>query len=103
MLKGNVAFGARLVTRHNDGEPRYRTARETMPKPRRSTPTMSRPAWPAVSETELPEVCSNCGDPLPLEGWHPLRASTDADGTFRVYAFCDADCLEEWEETGGGS
>lgn len=60
---------------------------------------MSRRVGLAVSESELPEVCANCCDPLPLEGWHPLKATTDADGTFRVYAFCDADCQEEWEET----
>lgn len=50
-----------------------------------------------MPESGLPDVCSNCGTSLSEEGWHPLRATTDPDGTFRVHAFCDEECLNAWE------
>lgn len=43
-----------------------------------------------------PKICENCGVEIDTMEWHPLVTQTDADGNFRVYAFCSEDCREEW-------
>lgn len=43
-----------------------------------------------------PKICANCGTQIDTKEWHPLVTRTDADGRFRVYAFCDEDCQDEW-------
>lgn len=42
-----------------------------------------------------PKTCENCGVRIDTSQWHPVVAE-EVDGTFRVYAFCDASCRDEW-------
>lgn len=46
-----------------------------------------------------PKICGNCGDQIEIKKWHPVVTRTDEDGSFTVFAFCDEDCWDEWEET----
>ena len=43
-----------------------------------------------------PEVCATCGDEIDGSEWHPVRATRDENGEFRIYAFCSEECLEKW-------
>lgn len=43
------------------------------------------------------DACANCGAEIDGSEWHPVRATHDEDGEFRIYAFCSEECLEEWE------
>ena len=43
------------------------------------------------------EVCAYCGDEIDSSEWHPVRATHDEGGEFRIYALCSEECLEEWE------
>lgn len=43
-----------------------------------------------------PKICANCGSQIETKEWHPLETMIDDDGNFRVYAFCDAECRDEW-------
>lgn len=52
---------------------------------------------PDVTREDAAEVCTNCGDEIDSTEWHPVRATHDEDGEFRIYAFCSEECLEEWE------
>lgn len=45
-----------------------------------------------------PKICANCGSEIDTKEWHPLVTRTDDDGNFRVYAFCDEDCRDEWTD-----
>lgn len=46
-----------------------------------------------------PKTCANCGTQIDTTAWHPLVTRTDDDDTFRVYAFCDETCREEWVDS----
>lgn len=46
-----------------------------------------------------PKTCANCGATIDTKEWHPLMTETDGDDTFRLYAFCDRDCQEEWAQS----
>jgi hypothetical protein len=43
-----------------------------------------------------PRTCATCGGPVDVKRWHPVATGTDADGEFRVYAFCCQSCRDEW-------
>ena len=43
-----------------------------------------------------PKICANCEKQIDTMKWHPVVTRTDDDGRFRVYAFCDEDCRDEW-------
>lgn len=45
-----------------------------------------------------PKSCANCGVAIDTEEWHPLVTRTDPGGNFRLYAFCDENCRNEWDE-----
>lgn len=45
-----------------------------------------------------PKSCANCGTQIDTAEWHPIVTRTDDDGSFHVYAFCDEDCRDEWQE-----
>lgn len=45
---------------------------------------------------DQPKTCANCGEPIDMKDWHPVVTRTGPDGDFRVYAFCDEDCRDEW-------
>jgi len=55
------------------------------------------------ARADEPKTCTNCGARINTTEWHPVTAETDADGNFRVYAFCDEGCRDEWGDTGDGS
>jgi hypothetical protein len=44
---------------------------------------------------DRPKSCAHCGKRIDTTEWHPV-ATVDDDGAFRVYAFCDEDCRDEW-------
>ncbi|WP_345409693.1 DUF7576 family protein [Haladaptatus pallidirubidus] len=44
-------------------------------------------------------VCTNCGDAIEIESWHPVLAETDADGSFHLYPFCSSHCRDLWNHT----
>lgn len=50
------------------------------------------------TRADEPKICANCGDRIDTKEWHPVVTRTDEDGTFRVYAFCDEDCRDEWKD-----
>ena len=50
----------------------------------------------ASARADEPKVCGNCGAGIETKEWHPLVTRTDDDGRFRVYAFCDGTCRDEW-------
>lgn len=54
-------------------------------------------AEPSVRADE-PKSCANCGTQIDTTEWHPLVTRTDDDGSFRVFAFCDGDCRDEWAD-----
>lgn len=37
-----------------------------------------------------------------MENWHPVVTRRE-NGDFRVYAFCDEDCRDEWTDTDAGN
>lgn len=45
-----------------------------------------------------PKTCAHCGTQIDTTEWHPLVTRTDDDGTFRVRAFCDDGCRDEWAD-----
>lgn len=53
----------------------------------------------SVVRADKPKVCANCGQQIDTSDWHPLVTRTEADGTFRVFAFCDATCRDTWATT----
>lgn len=60
------------------------------------------------TRADEPKICANCGTQIDTKEWHPLITQTDDDGRFRVYAFCDEDCRDEWRNndsnnTAGGT
>lgn len=40
--------------------------------------------------------CTNCGDPVDTDEWHPVQSYKGADSV-TVYTFCSESCAEEWE------
>ncbi|WP_049970503.1 DUF7576 family protein [Haladaptatus cibarius] len=44
-------------------------------------------------------VCTNCGDTIEIESWHPVLAETDATGSFHLYPFCSPHCRDLWNRT----
>lgn len=49
-----------------------------------------------ATPADEPKTCANCGTRIDTTEWHPVVTRTDADGNFRVYAFCDTGCRDEW-------
>lgn len=45
-----------------------------------------------------PKSCAYCGSQIDTSEWHPLVTRADDDETFRVFAFCDEGCREEWND-----
>lgn len=56
----------------------------------------------ASGRADRPETCANCGEPVDMENWHPVVTRRE-NGDFRVYAFCDEDCRDEWTDTDAGN
>lgn len=46
---------------------------------------------------DRPKTCAACGREIDVSGWHPVVTRQTDDG-FRVYAFCDDDCRDDWDD-----
>lgn len=50
----------------------------------------------ATERADQPKACANCGEHIDLTEWHPVATRDDDEDGFRMYAFCDGDCRDEW-------
>lgn len=45
----------------------------------------------------MTENCSQCGDAIPAEEWHPVVTRRPDDETVEIHDFCDEACRTAWK------
>ena len=46
------------------------------------------------------EQCSQCGDAIPSDEWHPVATERDDDGRVEIHDFCSEGCRSAWQGEG---
>lgn len=45
----------------------------------------------------MSEECSECGDAIPSDEWHPVATRRDDGGDVEVHDFCSEACRSAWQ------
>jgi hypothetical protein len=45
----------------------------------------------------MTEQCSQCGDAVPSDEWHPVATERDDDGRVEIHDFCSEGCRSAWQ------